>query len=455
MANIQYGKGAYRRDRGGLPEMRLVNMWLEATPSSDQGIMLQSRPGLEDYASVGNGPVSGGFSQDGSFDGDSFSVSGGVLYRGTTLIGAIDGSGPVSFAASATELLVTKGARLWRYNGSTLAAVTFPDSANVSAISFLKGYFVAARADSHKLYFSAVLNGNSWDALDFVSAESKPDTIRGVYKVRDELWLAGGETVEFFAPTGDADAPFQAIEARQYDKGMLAIGAGALADNTLFFINSDGLVCRGGAVPERISDNGIEERIAQSTAVTVFGFTFEGHAFFGLRLDAGTWLYDAATKQWSELQSHGEARWRVQSAWMVGDVPQFGDDSAGTVWRFGDVWTDDGDPLVRLFTAVAPLNEPGVVDNLRIWANVGRTEILTGHGSDPLVEMRSSDDAGVTWGPWDDAPLGAQGQYREPAEWRRLGMFDFPGMVAEIRCTEPTDFRVSRVAVNEPGGGRA
>jgi hypothetical protein len=454
MADIQYGRGAYRRDRGGLPEMRLVNMFVEATPSSDQGVTLQSRPGLASYASVGAGPVSGGFAQDGTFSGDSFSISGGALYRGTTLIGPIDGSGPISFAASATELLVAAGSQLWRYNGTTLAAVTFPDSANVTAIAFLKGYFLAARADSHKLYFSGVLNGNSWDALDFVSAESKPDTIRGVFKVRDEVWLAGGETVEFFAPTGDGDAPFQAIEARQYDKGMLAVGAGALADNTLFFVGSDGLVYRGGAIPDRVSDNGIEERIGQSASIACLGFVFEGHTFFGIRTDSGDYLFDAATKQWSNFETHGLGRWLARSAWMVGDTPYFGHYSDGTVLQF-DGWLDDGDPLVRLFTAAAPINGgTAIIDNLRIWANVGRTEVISGAGTEPVVEMRSSDDAGVTWGPWDESPLGAQGQYREPAEWRRCGMFDFPGFISEVRCTENTDFRVSRVSVNEDGGGR-
>jgi hypothetical protein len=52
-------------------------------------------------------------------------------------------------------------------------------------------------------------------------------------------------------------------------------------------------------------------------------------------------------------------------------------------------------------------------------------------------------------------PIGAQGQYRARPQWRRQGLFDPPGAMFEFRCTDPVDFTVSGVSINEPGGGRS
>ena len=94
------------------------------------------------------------------------------------------------------------------------------------------------------------------------------------------------------------------------------------------------------------------------------------------------------------------------------------------------------------------------VDSLAVEANVGRTDVLTGQGTNPVIELRASNSAGAQWGAWRPAALGSQGNYRTRAQVRRWGRFDFPGFLAEGRCTDPVPLRVSGVYVNEPGGGR-
>jgi hypothetical protein len=90
-----------------------------------------------------------------------------------------------------------------------------------------------------------------------------------------------------------------------------------------------------------------------------------------------------------------------------------------------------------------------------LWANTGATPVLSGQGSNPLIEMRYSRDQGKTWSLWLPASLGAEGQYRVRADWRRLGMFDLPGALFEFRCTDPVPLRISAVKVNAAGGGRS
>ena len=456
MPSIAYGAGAYRRDNGNLPELRLRNMFLEAAATAERNTVLLSRRGLVRDSEPGNGPVTGIFSEPGVFGGDVFTISGGRLYRGETDLGAIGGSGPVTFAASDTELAVTAGATLYRYHATDgLDAISFPDGADVLSIVFHDGLFLAVRDDTQRWYFSATLDADTWGALDYASAERRPDPLLDIRVLNDTAFLFGATTIEPWANTGDAELPYSRIEQRLFDKGLWATGCVEEIDNTLVFVGDDGMVYRLAEVPQRVSDHGIEERIASSATVGTFAYQYEGHSFFCLRLDAGTFQFDLATGQWSELASYGRANFRGRCAVSVGTEVLFGDDGEGVIWRFGG-WDDDGVPVERLFTAAAAI--PGgalAINNIGIEANSGWTSLLAGQGSNPTAEMRASRDAGATFGNWRSAPLGQQGRHRTRTQWRRLGLFDAPGALFEFRCTDPVSFRVSSVRVNEAGGGRS
>src|SRR6478609_9756101 len=208
MPDLLYGIGAYSRSRGNLPELPLVNLFAEAAPSSEKGIVLQSRPGLEEFATRGSGPIRGLFQADGVVGGALVAVSGYEVYAGTELLGTIEGNEPVSFAASAAELLINAGGPIYRTDGTTMVEVSFPDDADVSWLVYMSGYFIACRSDTQQLYFSAVLDGTSWDGLDYESAENDPDPLKQAAVVNDTLLLYGSRSLEFWQSTGDPDAPF-------------------------------------------------------------------------------------------------------------------------------------------------------------------------------------------------------------------------------------------------------
>jgi hypothetical protein len=177
--------GTYKRDNGNFPPFRIINVYAEQTPTSDTQVALISRPGLGLLSTVGSGPINGLFSKAGTLSGDVFSLSGSALYRGTSSIGALAGTGVVSFAGGYGEILVCRGSTMRRYNGS-ISNVTFPDSAGVRAVCFIGSLFVAVRADdSAKFYWSAPLDGSSWDALDFATAEREPDQLLDIASLGD------------------------------------------------------------------------------------------------------------------------------------------------------------------------------------------------------------------------------------------------------------------------------
>lgn len=462
MPNLAYGLSAYRRDRGNLPELPLVNMFVEKSPTEPQQIVLQSRAGLSDNGvTSGSGPVTGIFRQDGVFSGALFTVAGANLYRAGVSIGAVAGTGPVSIAGNEIGLAATAGGTLRFYNGTTIANADFPDGASVRKVVETGGRFIALRDGTQKYYWtdtleSALVGGVlTFDALSFASAENEPDELLDVLVTDDTLVLLGRETVEVHAKTGDSDLPYVPIEGRVFDKGVRATGCAALHDNGFAWI-WENIVYVAANQPVRVSDSGIEERIAASATCKLFSFFWEGHEFLAVRLDSGTWARDAQSGEWCEFASYGESNWICNGAVQGASGPIFSSGIDGKTYVFNALHADLGGVLERRFRGGFAL-EGGVliVNNLRLRVNVGHTPNLSGDYSEPVVELRTSRDAAQTWSNWSQVPLGAQGKYRTLVEWRRLGMFDAPGMVAEFRCTDPVPFRVSGATFNDQVGGRS
>lgn len=449
MPSIAFGAGAYKRNNGSIPEVRLKNMFLEKAVT-EKGAVLLSRKGLTTHSTVGTNPIDGIFSQENVFFGDVFTVSGGRLYRGTEDIGPITGTGPVSFAAGTSdELAICAGESIHRYDGTTLVAVLFPDGADVSAIVFHDGLYLAVRAQTDQWYYSAVLDADIWDALDFSSAESKPDILRDIKVVGDYLYLMGSETIEKWVNSGEPASPYSRIDGAILEIGVMNTGCTVEILNTLIFIGNDGIVYTLSDSINRISDHGIEEKIAASATISAFGFILEGHPFFCLRTATGSYLYDASTEEWCEFTSAGQTNWRARCACMYGLEVFFGDAITGKVWA-ADTYQDDGVTFEQLFTASFPIEDGiTVVDNLVLDANAGHTAPI----SAAMIEMRASRDSGGTWGPWRSTSMGAPGKYRARPKWTRCGMFDFPRAMFEIRFQHSIGLRVSNVLVNERGGG--
>ncbi len=450
MAYISLGKGAYRRDDGDLPEFRLINLYPEETPAHEQGTVLLSRPGLVEHHDFGTGPVLGLFQQDGAVSANLLTVAGGFLYDNTTSIGAIAGTSLARWAATEEEVLVTAGKTLMRYDGSAIAASGF--AGDCAAVFHLDGRFLGIREGTGEFYYSDVLDGSSWGALDFYTAESSPDLLIDGVIVGDELWLFGSQSTEVWTGTGDSTDPYGRIEGRNYSKGVLNAGAVTLFDNTAAWVGHDGIVYRGDARPIRISDHGIEERIANSTACYLSAYIESGHSFLVLRTDQGTFAFDAATSAWCEFQSYQRDNFRGHVCAEVGRTVYWGDDTSGQVFTFTrSVYTDDGATLTGLFTGAIPLIDPVTVDVASLAVAVGVTADYT---STPTVEMRTSRDGGHAWTDWDPASLGAVGAFRTIASWRALGMFDAPGAMFEFRITDPVLRRVSGIRVNDMGARR-
>ena len=447
MPGIPYARGAYKR--ADLPNLRCVNQYVEAAPSEPDRVVLLGRPGLAPFAIQGTGPVRGMLSQPGAFGGAVFAVSGTRLSRDTLTMGDVAGVGLVDMAASPTAVMIATGmSPLYVCNGLTVVPSAFPDGAGVQAVAYLAGYCLAARAGSRRIYFA--FDPVTFDGLDYFAAEQDTGDVVGMAVVQELLWVFCERVTEVFSPTGNANAPFQRLPGRFYDKGCKDRNTIAKGDNSVFWITNEDFVARADAAPQRVSHHGIEERIAATPTggFAAWQWSWKGHSFYTLRTGQGSFSYDAATQEWHESASLSRASWR---AWIGierdGEVLA-GDDETGMIWRLDDsVLSDDGVEIERRFTA---MTGRGMVRSVMVDAASGEG---VSYVDAPIIEMRISRDDGATWGHWRARTLGKKGQRRKRAVWLRLGLSDTMGLL-EFRTTDPTPWRVSDVRANENLAGR-
>lgn len=450
MPALAYGIGAYRRDVAGLPEIRVVNMFAEASPTGSPQPLLIDRPGL-DLVRTDTGTVTRlVWRRDGVLGSKLLTVVDTTVRLDGVAIGVAPGLGYCRAAAGVNEALLLADGRLYRVTETAVTPIAFPDNALVADLDFLRGRFVAVRAGTGQFYWSDILDGETIDGLSFTTAEAQADPLTAIRAIGDELWALGTETVEPYTVSGDADLPYVPIGGRVFPKGCLRAETVVALDNTIFWVSPDRFVYRGGAaVPERVSTHGIEERIS-SVAVenlSAWGFTWRGHVFYVLRAEGvGTLVYDVATGQWAEWKSYGAPTWDAWTGQNVEGEVYCGSVHDGTLWRLSDeASTDEGEAIERVFTSLLPVSAGFVpVDSLEVSCAVGRAPL----GVDARIETRFSRDGGFTWSPWEAESLGLQGNYRARPVWRRFGQADAPGYVFEHRVTDDAPFRVSAVTVN-------
>lgn len=449
MVDFVYGVSSFERRRGNFPELPVVNMFAEVIPT-EPNTVLQSRPGLEDSTiTMGAGPVKGLFAADGVLSGTLFGVSSSALYSSSTKIGNIDGTGPVSFDGYSDYLFVTSGASAWTYDGTTLSAIAFPDGADVTKVVVAASRAVFLRANSGTIYWTDPL-GITVDSLAFATAENSPDTLKDMLYVGDKLILFGAETIEYWQVTDDNDLPFSPLIGATLPVGIKGTGMAVEFNRTFAWVTNFNEVCVGQ--PDNIvSDPDLQVKIANSSNVSLWVFYVDDNEYLAVRIDNETWAYGARSGVWSELQSDGETNW-IPQCW---DSGYFGSSVDGRLVQWSDDYTDFDGALERRFRAWSSLTGDVLwLNNVILRTNPGTTPYVVGDFTDPVVELRTSRDGGNEWQPWKSRTLGSQGNYRRKTFWNSLGQFSYPGVLVEVRVSDPVPFRVSGLALNEPFGGR-
>lgn len=439
---LPFGLSAYSRANGLVPSVRLVNLYPEAAPTAETGMVLLPRPGLTAQNTFGS-EVRGLFLQDGVFGGALFAVAGTQLFNAGVAVGTVAGIDRTEWAYTVDGLFILGGGTVYVSDGATVTATAFPDSAPVVSITQVDNFLVGVRQDTGTVYFR-VPGDTTWNPLDFFSAEAEPDRAICVRTLAGLLYVFGTSSIEVYNLTGDAEVPFARVEGLGADRGIKDRDSAVKVDNSIMWVGEDSIVYRMAGVPQAVSDPSITARVQASGTCSAWTRTWDGHPFYILKLDAEILAHDVQTGFWHVLD------WPVQFGIYTGSLAYAA--TGNTVSVLTDRPDDDTGTIEQIFTAIAATQKPGSCDCIELSLSPGTTATVL---EAALVEMRWSDDQGRTWTDWKDGSTGMAGNYRHRTRWRRLGMIDAPGRVFEFRKTDATSVRFSGVQMNPPNGGRS
>lgn len=435
---------------------RTVNLFPVFDEQGKEVAALYGTPGLELFATAGNGPIRGGFI---STNGRAFFVSGDSLYE-VTSAGAVTfrgllltGTGNVTIDENSTQLFICDGedGYILTYSTNVFAQVTDADFPSAGTVTFIDGYFIVNQKNTGKFYISSLNDGFTWAALDFATAESSPDNLLRVVRAIGQIWLLGNKTSEIWTNTGGSAFPFQKISGAELTTGTMAAYTAVEMGSTLYWVGESdegrGIVYRAnGFTPQRVSTEAIEFAISKATDpdnMVAFKYQQDGHEFYiltGGGLET-TLVYDITTNMWHEralLNESGNFELHVMAC-VIFAFGYFlvGDRRNGNIYKMKlDVYNDNGSAIARerVYTHLSDEGRRVRYNKLRIGFESG-VGLQTGQGSDPQVSLQLSKDGARTFSNSFTASLGAVGQYRSSVEFRRLGIAE--QMTFKIRVTDP------------------
>jgi hypothetical protein len=404
---------------------RLINGFAEQSEGDKAELYaIQGIPGTTAFCDIAAYPVRG-LHRMGTV---LYAVAGTTLYSidasGTeTSLGTILGTNPVRIADNGTELAIHNGGTTgYVYSGGVLTTpVNLPD---VSDVAYLDGYFVWTIAGGDQFIISGIDDGISYDPLDVATAEGSPDFLTGIINDHRELLLIGGSTgstpsIEIWVDTGNADFPLERQGNAFIERGCIDKDSAAKTDNATLFVGEDRIVYRlDGYTPQRISTHAVEKTLAGASWFRAFTYTQEGHKFYCLNTDAGSWAYDVATLAWAERQSFELDYYRLGCSAEAYGKTLVGDNQTGKIYELDlESYSENGD-AIALTVELPPVGD-GVnrltLYSFELFMETGVGELTV---TDPQAILTYSRDGGRSWSNEMWRGLGAQGEYATRAIWR-------------------------------------
>lgn len=439
MARLAFADEGYAL--ASLPEdaKRLINLYAETAPADARSpIIVRSTPGLVTERYVGPGPI---LVANDALSGRLYLVSGTRFYRlrpdaemGPEDLGDVGtpANGFASIAVGTTAAVVCIPPNAWVCGHSEpLFKITDPAFPGASSVAYIDGYFVFTNyGNSSQWFWSNLLNGTTFNALDFAYADLRPNVVRRVVFHKGNLWFMGEGGLEAWYDYGGKDIPFARRAGSDISYGCGAPQSVAECDDALFYLSFDGIVFRvDGLRPTRVSTFPIEAWIkANGDFVNVDATAYEadGHWNYVLSFTGAnprTLVYDAAEKRWHERASGAGATgvWRGRAAMQRGPALLIGDRQSGALFTLNPSADSD---VSQILTRIATL-PPIYAETLR--AFMPRLELELEPGITPgdnRVILDISDDGGKTYRQRaSDATMGVPGDFLHRAVWTRLGSF--------------------------------
>lgn len=415
----------------------------------------------------------------------TFSFTGGVTNGSTTV--SLPGSLPTGLIISASATLtdssgyipagttiasinystpsITLSAAATNTNGSDTITLHIPQFDRItdpgfpalpSRAAFIEGWLIVNQQNTRNFQTNGpVPYTMTWPGSFFALKDSSTDNLVTLHENNRECWMIGERTSEVWFNAGGATFAFQRIPAVGPQIGCAASGSiTRMAQDLCWLANNEQgenfVVMTNQYSWERISTHAIEHAIGQYSVVSdAIGYAYEedGHFFYVLTFPTAdaTWVYDGKTKLWHQRLSFDQTtglyhRHRSNCFMNFANLRLVGDYQSGQIHQMSrQFYTDAGSPLRCQRRAPHVWKKADRKRLFHGWLQVEFTPgvgLQTGQGSNPQAMLRWSNDGGFTWSNEHWTTIGAAGQTRNRAIWRRLGRAR--DRVYELNYSDPT-----------------
>ena len=464
---IELKGGPYQSRSVIASAQRAINVYSETNPQDSQApvaVTIYPTPGLKLLATAPN--IQGYRGCYRATNGDLYVCVGPKVYYVNsswqfTLLGTIaEAATPVSFTDNGIVVVLVDGTTTAYCIDITPPAISTvpvprtwgvvgdPNYLGSNFVDYIDTFFVFNQPGTFNLYLSrsevsfAMLTdttaGTAFDPLYIAAKSGSADAIQRVLVVYRTVWPIGTLTTEGWIDSGAADFPLQALPGVFIEHGCVAPFSVARHDKNAYWLSQDRdghaiVVKIDGYSVVRVSTHAIESIFQTYNIITdAIGFTFqqEGHVFYiitfpnanvswGVDLQSGQWF------QWAYTDPDGNLiRHRANACAFAYGKNVVGDWQNGKLYALqSDVFTDDGQPIVRIRSFPHLIEKGDRVSYTSFTADIQvGTDVGSMTDNPPQISLRWSDDRGVTFGNAVLQSMGSEGQYLTSVQWNKLGM---------------------------------
>ena len=309
-------------------------------------------------------------------------------------------------------------------NGATYVATAL--SFGLQSVCFLDSYFIGndqAAANLGQFRISGQYDGLTWDALDFATAESSPDSLVRTLSTRSTLILFGDWTIEHWYNSGDNAFPFARMAGMTRDIGLSAIASLAKIEDMVLFLAKSTI----GNVFVATLQNGTVTHVSSSELdfvintypnldkATGFAYTIGGHSFYQINFDSVSWVYDINSQVWHKSISPGLTKSQFISCSSSNISTLVSSSSKAYAYSLNS-GNEGITPIERGFTT-SHLSDTDSLGNSIISQMI--LDMESGEGA--TVNLSISRDGGHTYGNEITRLTRIAPNYAHKLCWRRLG----------------------------------
>lgn len=470
---------------GGAAVSRSVSVNNQATVNLMQAIkgsgakanyVLESVPGHVDLGPLGDGPIRTSQMRNSAIRGtkDLYGVYGNKLMAqtansGNIEIGTLDANpGRVEMARGRNFIFMVDGVSGYTYDGTTFAKVADADfpgnflpagTGRPTHCVYIDGFFIVNDANTDNFYISGLEDPTSWNALDFDAASVAPDNALSIAATKSLLWIIGDETAQAYYNSENADFPYAIVLSATQDDGILAPYSLAESDDGIFYLATTPEGGRyvyqingqaGRTVTEDEQENFLETVIDPTDA---YGFIYKqsGKSFYCLQLSAtsgddprtsSTLIYNIKAQKWETRELQDGSAWRAGGHGILNNRNIIGSRIQARHLELDlNNFTDAGQEMRRVRRTQIYHNNNNLMDWWAVYIDIQPgVGVLAGQGSNPLLLLRYSDDAGQTFSSYLQGNMGALGKTMQRVGFHGLGQGR--NRVYEILVADPVQLTI-------------